>query len=86
MIFITILLIFLLGMAFCQWIVPLIDSLFAILLQYCEVVKGNLVEKTTISSLKIAKLNKEAEETNIAAIGFVANNDIEEAYSDDESF
>ena len=75
-------------MAFAQWIGPLLDSIFAILLQFCEVIKGRLVEKTTQSSINIAKLNKEAEETGIptqaSAIGFVIPDESEEYDDDDE--
>ena len=68
---------------------PLFDSLFAILLQYCEVIKGKLVERTTISTINIAKLNKEAEETGIhttqsSAIGFVIPDESEEQYDDED--
>ena len=74
-------------MAFNQWLMPLFDSLFAILLQYCEVIKGRLVEKTTVSTINIAKLNKEVEETGLqsssSAIGFVIPDEREEEYDDE---
>jgi hypothetical protein len=48
-----------------------------------------LVERTTISTINIAKLNKEAEETGIhttqsSAIGFVIPDESEEQYDDED--
>ena len=81
------LIIFLLGIAFCQWVFPLFDSLLSLLCQYIETVKIKLVEKTTESTVHIAQLKDELEEkpSSARAIGFMVQEqeDGEDYYEDD---
>ena len=75
-------------MAFCQWVIPLVDSFLSLMCQWVEMVKIQLVEKTTESTVHISKLKEDLGEGNSSsarAIGFVIpeQEDGEDYYEDD---
>ena len=82
---ITILLIFLAGVAFAQWGIPLLDSLLSLILQKIEMRRGLLAEKITESSVKIEKMRDEPKEKPpINQIGFALPDYEEDEDCDDD--
>ena len=85
MIFIYIIIAFLLGIAFIQWIIPLIDGIANLFLTKVEVWKSNMLVKITESQQKISEIKDNFNSKgNTSAIGFVVQSDEEDDYYDDE--
>lgn len=77
----TYLVIFLSGFAFCQWLVPLGDSLTQLLDLVFNVFKSKLSVSIAKSNATIQKLQGEEEEVHSNVIGFTSDF---EGYDDEE--
>ena len=83
---IYILLVFLAGMIFNQWIIPFIDGLLVNFLQQLEVYKQYMVEKITKSSFELTKLKNDLEKEDTPVtnpIGFVIQTEEEDEKYDE---
>ena len=83
---IYILLVFLAGMIFNQWIIPFIDGLLGNFLQQLEVYKQYMVEKITKSSFELTKLKNDLEKEDTPVtnpIGFVIQTEEEDEKYDE---
>lgn len=88
-VFITILLMFLFGYAFCAWGVPVLDSLFNTIALLFQALQGKIAIKITEDSVKVEKLKQElGEDKNLSSthsIGFIIpEEDEEEDYYEDD--
>lgn len=85
MVYINILIIFIAGFIFCQWLLPLGDALLSILLQKLEALKTNIIYGQTQVTCQIHQLQDQDQmpEENSRAIGFTISH--EEEYEDDDN-
>lgn len=84
MIVIYIIIAFLLGIIFIQWVAPLIDGIINLILTQFEVWKGHMVVKITNYQKQTSKIKDDFEgKSKTQAIGFTMS-DEEEEYYDDE--
>ena len=74
---------FLLGIIFVQWIIPLVDGLINLLLTQFEVWKGYMTVKISKSQQKISNMSKEPQENINTPIGFAILEE-EEEQTDEE--
>ena len=80
---IDILIIFIAGVIFCQWVMPVLDSLIGIILQALELVKTKIIYHITKIGMDISNLEQtDNPEPSTRAIGFNTFN--EEEYDDDD--
>lgn len=70
MIIIYIIIAFLLGIIFVQWIIPVGDSLINLFLTQLEVWKGHMAIKITQYQEQASKIKKDLEEKQLSSIGF----------------
>lgn len=80
---IFILLYFLLGIIFCQWVMPLIDGILNVILTALETVKGKLSVKITDYTIQIQNMSNPDTEIPKNVIGF-ALPDYEEEEDEEE--
>ena len=72
MIFIYIVVIaFLLGIVFVQWLIPLVDSIVNLILTQLEVWKGAMAVKLTKYQKQTSDIKREFEEHKKSGIGFI---------------
>ena len=72
---------FLLGIIFIQWIIPLVDGIINLFLTQLEVWKSSMSTKIVNYQSEMTKIKKQLEESNTSAIGFVIEED-EENYEE----
>lgn len=72
---------FLLGIIFIQWIIPLVDGIINLFLTQLEVWKSSMNTKIVNYQSEMTKIKKQLEESNTSAIGFVIEED-EENYEE----
>lgn len=85
MIVIYIIIAFLLGIIFIQWVTPLIDGIINLILTQFEVWKGHMVVKITNYQKQTSKIKDEFEgKSKTQVIGFTMSDEEEEYYDDDE--
>lgn len=69
---------FLLGIIFIQWIIPLVDGIMNLFLTQLEVWKSYMTVKIANYQTQITQTKKQFEETNTQAIGFVVREEEDE--------
>lgn len=85
MIVIYIIIAFLLGIIFIQWVTPLIDGIINLILTQFEVWKGHMVVKITNYQKQTSKIKDDFEgKSKTQVIGFTMSDEEEEYYDDDE--
>ena len=82
MIFINIIIVFLLGIVFIQWIFPLVDGLIGLFLTQFEVWKNYMAVKIAKSQQQIEELKEKTNNNNnLSQIGFAVLEEEEEEES-----
>lgn len=83
MIFINIIIVFLLGIVFIQWIFPLVDGLIGLFLTQFEVWKSYMAIKIAKSQQQVEELKEKINSNNLSQIGFAVLEEEEEEESND---
>ena len=81
MIFINIIIVFLLGIVFIQWIFPLVDGLIGLFLTQFEVWKSYMAIKIAKSQQQVEELKEKINSNNLSQIGFAVLEEEEEEES-----
>lgn len=83
MIFIHIIIAFLLGIVFVQWLIPIVDGIINLFLTWLEVEKGRMAVKITKYQEQASAI-KEKDNNKTSAIGFsIVEEEEEEDYNDE---